>query len=295
MSNSIHSSAEISKNFDQKTMAVVAHKGYKIEKKLGAGAFGVVFKAVKRNGQLAAVKVINLDKMSENSRKKFLPREIQAQIDCKHENLIEVFDIFRASKKLYIFMEFAANGDITGFARKHNGITEKLACQWFLQVSNGLAYLHIQMATAHRDIKTDNMLLDAKYIAKLSDFGFAKECTDKATNKVVMSTTFCGTLPYEAPQILEHKPYNAFKADIWSMGVTFFVMFHDRFPFPFRGGKSTMLRYMANWPQYIRSRYTKRLPKEANKFVEDMLNPDENRRCSINELIHNAWLQNNCT
>ena len=72
------------------------------------------------------------------------------------------------------------------------------------------------------------MLLDGKWVAKLTDFGFAKQCIDKKKN-LIMSNTFCGTLPYECPEILQHKQYNAFKADTWSMGVTIFIMLHDRF------------------------------------------------------------------
>jgi testis-specific serine kinase len=286
---------ELSLSFDPKTLAVIEHKGYQLQNKLGAGAFGQVFKAYNKNtNQLAAVKVINLDLMSKKFREKYLPREIQAQIDSKHENLVQVFDIFRASKKLYIFMEFAANGDISGYAHKHKGIQEKMASRWFLQVSKGLAYLHLQMHTAHRDIKTANMLLDARYIAKLSYFGFAKNCIDTATNQVLLSNTFCGTLPYECPEILALKPYNAFKADIWSMGITFFVMFHGIYPFNYKEGKKAMLRNIGDYPAFIRTRFCKQLPAEANKFVENMLHPNEDHRPSVTELINNAWLQRNC-
>lgn len=86
--------------FEGKTAAVFEHKGYKVENKLGQGAFGVVYKATNREGQLAAVKVIDLTKMSDRSREKYLPREIKTLIDCRHENLIQVYDIFRADKKM---------------------------------------------------------------------------------------------------------------------------------------------------------------------------------------------------
>ena len=85
-------------NFDPKVQAVFRHKGYRVENKLGAGAYGVVYKAVSlKDGQFAAVKVIDLTSMSENSKNKFLPREIKTLIDSRHENLIQVFDIFKGS------------------------------------------------------------------------------------------------------------------------------------------------------------------------------------------------------
>lgn len=275
-------------------MAVVSHKGYEVQKKLGAGAFGTVFKAVNRKtNQLAAVKVIALDKMSKNSREKFLPREIETTINSRHPNLVQVFDIFRANHRLYIFMEFAGNGDLTGFIRKHNGLKIRLACGWFLQASNGLAYLHGTLYTAHRDIKPDNILLSEKWVAKMSDFGFAKESFDRSSRRVLLSSTFCGTLPFECPQILEHKPYDAFKGDIWSMGVTFFIMFHNKFPFNYRDGSKAMLKQHYDYPGHIRSKYERKLPHDANRLCEDMLNPDEGKRCSVKELVSNSYIKNN--
>ena len=83
---------------------------------------------------------------------------------------------------------------------------------------------------AHRDIKVDNILLSngPKYVAKLTDFGFATECWDRNENRVTMSTTFCGTKPYFSPQMVARKPYNAFAADCWAMGCTLFYMLQAR-------------------------------------------------------------------
>lgn len=67
-------------------------------------------------------------------------------------------------------MEFAGNGDLSGYAKKHKGINEPLACKWFFQASSGLSYLHEILKTCHRDIKLDNILLDANYIAKVWEF-----------------------------------------------------------------------------------------------------------------------------
>lgn len=276
-------------SFCPKTQAVIRHKGYKVENKLGQGAYGVVFKATNvRTGQLSAVKVIELTSMSERSRAKFLPREIQTLINCRHENLIQVYDIFRAASKMFIFMEFAGNGDIAGYAKKHNGIKESLTCQWFWQATQGLAFLHINLSTAHRDIKLDNVLLDQEWVAKMTDFGFAKNFD---VDNMVPSTTFCGTVPYECPQILEHKPYNAFKADIWSMGVTLFIMLHNRFPFQYKDRKE-MIRQVKDYPKFLRSRYVRQdLPSSAGRLLEVMLNPDEERRATVQDILRSSYLR----
>ena len=152
---------------DKETARQLARQGYSVEKQLGAGAFGVVYKAVKL-GQPFAVKVIDLGKADSRSKSTYLPRELKALIGAKDEHLIHVYDVIRANRKMCIFMEFAGNGDIFSYARKNKGIREALACQWFYQVGSGLFFLHEKMLMAHRDIKLDNMLLDAKWVAKVS-------------------------------------------------------------------------------------------------------------------------------
>lgn len=163
------SSSSTSKNadFGVKTLAVIKKKGYTIERKLAAGAFGVVYKAVNSEGQHCAVKVIDLEQMTDTTKRKFLPREIDTLIECRHENLIAVYDIFRAANKIFIFMELAINGDLAAYARKHKGVREELAVNWFYQTTCGLAYLHERLWTVHRDIKLDNILLDGNWIAKV--------------------------------------------------------------------------------------------------------------------------------
>lgn len=292
-------------DIDTKTEAVFRRKNYRIQSKLGAGAFGTVgggwrgvcsrhsqvYKAERTNSpELAAVKVMDLTKMSSNYRAKFLPRELQALIETKHENIIEVFDIIRANKKLYIFMEFADNGDISGYVRKHDGVRLHLGCIWFLQLTNGLVHLHDSLYTCHRDIKLDNFLLSSKFIAKLSDFGFARISVDPNTNRLIMSQTYCGTLPYYSPQVLQKTPYNPFKSDVWSMGVSFYILIHNRFPYHHRD-KKLMIQEMTRYPAYIQSRFNEKTPDQAKYLIENMLNPDENNRFSMKDVARNEWLQ----
>lgn len=87
--------------FDPKISEMFTHKGYSVEKKLGAGAYGTVYKAVHvQSGMVCAVKVMDLTLMNDMFRAKFLPRELQALISCKHENLVQTWDIFRADNKI---------------------------------------------------------------------------------------------------------------------------------------------------------------------------------------------------
>lgn len=147
-------------------------------------------------------------------------------------------------------------------------------------------------------------------MAKVTDFGFAKQSWNAKLNCVILSGTFCGTLPYECPEILEHKKYDAFKADTWSMvlfkcglwccltnspcafqGVTLFIMLHDRFPFHYRDRK-LMLSEIKDHPKFIRSRYTKKLPSGANSLIEHLLHPNEEKRATVQVILANNYLRN---
>ena len=139
-----------------------------------------------------AVKVMDMTKMSKKLVEKFLPRELTALMDIKHENVVRVCDIFKMSKKIFVFMEYAGGGDLSGFVKKNKAVKEELACVWFTQVSNAVHYLHTEAHMAHRDIKLDNILLNEAGTAKLTDFGFAIFNDEEDENAV--SETFCGTV-----------------------------------------------------------------------------------------------------
>lgn len=140
---------------DDKVKAVLTKKGYQLQCKIGSGAFGQVYKAinVKKDNQISAVKVMDMEKMSPKLRDKFLPREIAALIEVKHPNAVRVYDIFKMSKKVFIFMEYAGGGDLNGYLKKNKEIKEDLAVVWYKQVCEAVNYLHVDIRMSHRDIK----------------------------------------------------------------------------------------------------------------------------------------------
>lgn len=273
---------------DDKTAAVFKKKGYCVQKKLAEGAFGQVYKGMQvKTGETVAVKVMDLKKVGEKFKKKFLPRELAALIGISHQYVIYIHDIIRANNKIYIFMEFANGGDITSYLKKNGAIPETLTCYWFKQVSEALSYIHDELRMAHRDIKIDNVLLHDN-IAKLTDFGFAKECWDNINNRPILCETYCGTEPYYSPQLVARKPYNAYAADIWAMGVMLFCMLNNKFPFHF-GDPQKMLAEQTN-RRYIKGRYIKEFPRDLKDLQEKMFQVDENSRPLIGDILQHPWI-----
>lgn len=100
-----------------------------------------------------------MTKMSKKLVDKFLPRELAALMEVKHPNTVRVYDIFKMSKKIFVFMEFAGGGDLSGYVKVHKCLKEELACFWFTQTSEAVHYLHSEARMAHRDIKLVSVLL----------------------------------------------------------------------------------------------------------------------------------------
>ena len=167
-----------------KTAAVLQKKGYTIQEMLSEGAFGQVFKGrlnrekdMKKTGdtasptslsksspssseEIVAIKVMFLENLGKNYIKKFWPRELFALTEIRHPHIIEVYDIFRSGGKLFICMEFADGGDMTGYmSARQSPLSEPIACYWFTHCCLALEYMHDEHYIAHRDIKLDNVLL----------------------------------------------------------------------------------------------------------------------------------------
>ena len=118
-------------------------------------------------------------------------------------------------------LEYIKNGNLFQFCKDNQEFMkeEKRVLQLFGGVCEGVYYLHSQ-GVLHRDIKSENILVDALFEPKICDFGWAASLENNRNR-----STFCGTFDYMAPEILESKKYS-FPADIWSLGVLLFELFH---------------------------------------------------------------------
>lgn len=138
---------------DDKTKAVFDRKGYQVEWKISEGAFGQVYTAknMKRN-EVDAVKVMDLNKLSENFKSKFLTREIMTLIKVRHPYVLRIFDIFRSAQHVYIFMEFAPNGTLSTQVKNASDgfLSESKSRFWFRQCVEALECMHVDHKICHR-------------------------------------------------------------------------------------------------------------------------------------------------
>ncbi len=221
---------------------ILEQNGYIGNNKIGSGSYSKVKRVWNKNcNQYFAAKIIELSRMKVDIREKFLPRELRIIPLLKHENLIETLDIISDPRYVIIIQEYATHGDLLGFIQRTGRIPEKDGRLIYRQLVEAIQYLHSRNI-AHRDIKSgkaitthraflrrivlENILLDKYYNVKLADFGFVR-----FMEKDVLSTTYCGSKGYAAPEILTETPYTGFACDIWSSGIVLYNMLTGYMPF----------------------------------------------------------------
>lgn len=263
---------------------LLERRGFKIGDPLNSGSFACVCRATFYEKPCAA-KVIDLEKTSEEYRLKFLPREIYTMKKLRHKHLIDIMEIFVVGNKVIVFMELADGGDFLDLLQEtQNALTEEKARFFYLQFGDALRYMHT-IGFAHRDIKCENILLNKpRTISKLTDFGFTRTCLERSSGRGMMSNTYCGSAAYVAPEVLKSQPYNPLISDVWSMGVVLFVLVNNRLPFADRETKKLLKAQLDNSYKFI-----KPLTKECQDLIRIHLNPDPNKRPSMDKIFQHEW------
>ncbi|ELT92882.1 hypothetical protein CAPTEDRAFT_54918, partial [Capitella teleta] len=198
-----------------------------IDRSLGRGAFGEVFRGYKlqRKYRVAAKQVKLPDKSSQG--KQMILDEIQSlRMLSGHENIITLYECFFDDVSTWLVMDFCDLGDMDSFFQTYKpNLTTcmKLACMCACAVS----YMHNQSEPiVHRDIKPANILLKSnrhgEVIVKMTDFGLAK-IIEHTTLSTQYMQTFCGTMAFMAPEIILQQKYTR-SVDVFSLGLVYLSM-----------------------------------------------------------------------
>ena len=207
--------------------------GYVIEKELGRGGFGVVFRARRiADGVTVAIKVL-LPRVAVKpvEIEKFL-REMAVTAQLRHANIVKLFDQGHCEGIPWFIMEYCEGGSLWDFIMEQGGkLPLKVAQPIMLAALEGLAHAH-QSGIVHRDLKPHNILLD-RGLARISDFGLAKNFQQAGMSGLSVTGNYAGTplfMPRE--QLINFKHLKP-ASDVWSIAATFYFMLTGSFPYPF--------------------------------------------------------------
>ncbi|XP_027893108.1 serine/threonine-protein kinase MARK2 isoform X6 [Xiphophorus couchianus] len=198
---------------------------YRLLKTIGKGNFAKV-KLARHvlTSKEVAVKIIDKTQLNSSSLQKLF-REVRIMKMLNHPNIVKLFEVIETEKTLYLVMEYASGGEVFDYLVAHGRMKEKEARAKFRQIVSAVQYCH-QKCIVHRDLKAENLLLDADMNIKIADFGFSNEFT--LGNKL---DTFCGSPPYAAPELFQGKKYDGPEVDVWSLGVILYTLVSGSLPF----------------------------------------------------------------
>ncbi|KAL3845085.1 hypothetical protein ACJIZ3_002488 [Penstemon smallii] len=202
-----------------------ATKNFSEENKLGEGGFGDVYKATLENGDVVAVKKLDI---SYSRAKADFESEVRLISNVHHRNLVRLLGCCSKGSELLLVYEYMANGSLDRFVygEKRGVLSWKQRFDIIYGTARGLAYLHEQyhVCIIHRDIKPGNILLNDDFQVKIADFGLARLLPE---NQSHVSTKFAGTLGYTAPEYAIHGHLSE-KVDTYSFGVVILEIISGR-------------------------------------------------------------------
>ncbi|XP_045066230.1 MAP/microtubule affinity-regulating kinase 3-like isoform X5 [Coregonus clupeaformis] len=259
---------------------------YRLLKTIGKGNFAKV-KLARHilTGREVAIKIIDKTQLNPTSLQKLF-REVRIMKILNHPNIVKLFEVIETEKTLYLVMEYASGGEVFDYLVAHGRMKEKEARAKFRQIVSAVQYCH-QKKIVHRDLKAENLLLDADMNIKIADFGFSNEFT--MGSKL---DTFCGSPPYAAPELFQGKKYDGPEVDVWSLGVILYTLVSGSLPFDGQNLKELRERV-------LRGKY--RIPFYMSTDCENLLkrflvlNPSkrgtlEVREDAQNQIMKDRWI-----
>ncbi|XP_066137906.1 cGMP-dependent protein kinase, isozyme 2 forms cD4/T1/T3A/T3B isoform X2 [Euwallacea fornicatus] len=258
----------------------------KILATLGVGGFGRV-ELVQINGKpnkSYALKQMKKSQIVETRQQQHImsEKEIMGEANC--DFIVKLYKTFRDAKYLYMLMESCLGGELWTVLRDKGYFDDTTTRFYTACVVQAFDYLHSRNII-YRDLKPENLLLDAKGYVKLVDFGFAKKL--HAGRK---TWTFCGTPEYVAPEVILNKGHDI-SADYWSLGVLMFELLTGTPPF---NGSDPMKTYNVILKGIDAIDFPKNITRNATALIKKLCrdNPAERlgyQKGGISDIQKHKW------
>jgi serine/threonine protein kinase len=207
-----------------------AFGNYVIDEQLGEGGMGIVFRAIRDDGAVVALKVIKPGLVADEHTARRFAREARAAAEVTHRHLIDVLDTGVVDATSYLAMRYVPGRSLDDRIREHGPLSVEATTRVVAEIASALDALHAA-GLIHRDVKPSNILLDDERGALLTDFGLAKR---RDYSMLTAPGQMLGTLDYIAPEMLRGADPGP-SADLYALGCVVFECLAGTPPF---GGRS---------------------------------------------------------
>ena len=209
------------------TSKSISLEQFDLLKVIGRGSYAKVFLVeYKRTKKLYAMKVIKKTIVNDDEDIDWVQTEKHVfEQATNHPFLVGLHSCFQTESRLFFVIEYLCGGDLMYHMQRKRKLPEDHARFYSAEIAVALGFLHSK-GIIYRDLKLDNVLLDIEGHIKLTDYGMCKEGLKNGE----LTSTFCGTPNYLAPEMLRGEPYN-FSVDWWALGVLMYEMMVSRSPF----------------------------------------------------------------
>ncbi|KAH3678123.1 hypothetical protein WICMUC_001687 [Wickerhamomyces mucosus] len=248
---------------------------YTIIKLIGEGSFGKVYLA---NHKLTHTKVVLKTGAKDDPN---LVREVYYHRQFQHPNITRLYEVVISEGLIWMVLEYCPGKELYDYVLSMGRIPIDEVKKLFAQITIAVYYAH-SLNCIHRDLKLENILLDKKRNAKLSDFGFTREYE---SHKLL--DTICGTTVYMAPELIQKDKYNGFRVDIWSLGIILYTLLYGEMPFDEDNEMATKYKIINSEPNYKDD-----IPKDAIILIQKLLQKNPGLRPLTLEILSDPFLEN---
>ncbi|MBC7643804.1 MAG: serine/threonine protein kinase, partial [Thermoleophilia bacterium] len=217
---------------------------YRIVRQVGLGGMAKVYLASDQTlGRQVAIKILDHRHAADAGFVERFMREAQSAAKLNHPNIVQVYDRGRVDDAYYIAMEFVDGVTLKDLVRSRGPLEEAEVIAYGRQAGSALRFAH-RNGIVHRDIKPQNMLIDAEGRLKIADFGIARAGADAGLTEV---GSIVGTAQYLSPEQARGQTVSA-TSDLYSLGVVLFEMATGRVPFDGDNPVNVALRHVNEQP-----------------------------------------------